>query len=85
MKVLERVPMLLVVILITFFSGFFMNRSAESARRYQYQVISVTGMTEQRTQSDAGRMKTIEKIMNDQAAQGWEFYQADGFTLYFRR
>jgi Domain of unknown function (DUF4177) len=65
----------------------FLNRPVESAKRYQYQVISVTGMSELRTQSDVdkGRVKTIEKIVNDQAAQGWELYQADGYVLYFRR
>jgi hypothetical protein len=62
-----------------------LNRPAESARRYQYRVLAVTGMTELRTQSNAGQLKTIEKMIEDQAAQGWEFYQADGYVLYFRK
>lgn len=63
-----------------------LNRPAESAaRRYQYRVLAITGMTELRTQSNAGQLKTIEKMIEDQAAQGWEFYQADGYILYFRR
>lgn len=66
----------------------FSNRPVESStKRYQYHVVTLTGMTELRTQSDAdqGRIKAIEKIINDQSAQGWEFYQADGYMLYFRR
>ena len=66
----------------------FLNPPVESAaRRYQYHVVSVTGMKELRTQSDAdqGRMKAIETLINEQAEQGWEFYQADGYVLYFRR
>jgi hypothetical protein len=63
-----------------------LNRPAESAaRRYQYRVLAVTGMTELRTQSNGGQLKTIEKMIEDQAAQGWEFYQADGYVLYFRK
>ena len=58
-----------------------------AARMYQYQVISIGGMTELRTQqnSGGGRMPTVEKIIKDQAAAGWEFMQADGFVLYFRK
>jgi hypothetical protein len=84
---LPKNSIFLILLLCTFFVGFFLMQPGESARRYQYQVISITGMTELRTQSDAaqGRLKTIEKIVNDQAAQGWELYQADGFILYFRR
>ncbi len=64
----------------------FLNRPAESAaRRYQYRVLAVTGMTELRTQGNSGQLKTIEKMIEDQAAQGWEFYQADGYVLYFRK
>jgi hypothetical protein len=63
-----------------------LNRPAESAaRRYQYRVVAVTGMTELRTQANSGQLKTIEKMIEDQAAQGWEFYQADGYVLYFRK
>jgi|KBSSwiStaDraftv2_1062776.scaffolds.fasta_scaffold1795316_2 hypothetical protein len=64
-----------------------LNRPVESAKRYEYHVVSITGMKELRTQSDAeqGRMMTIEKTIRDQASQGWEFYQADGYVLYFRR
>jgi hypothetical protein len=84
---LPKNSLFLIVLLCTFLLGFFFKQHGEGARRYQYQVISITGMTELRTQSDAGqgRMKTIEKIVNDQAAQGWELYQADGYILYFRR
>jgi hypothetical protein len=64
-----------------------MNRPVESARRFQYRVLSVTGMTELRTQSNAdrGQLKTIENLIEEQTAQGWEFYQADGYVLYFRK
>jgi hypothetical protein len=82
---LQKKSIFIIAILSTFLLGLFFNQSGESARRYQYQVISITGMTELRTQSDSGKMKTIEKIVNDQAAQGWELYQADGYILYFRR
>ena len=60
---------------------------AATARRYQYKVISVTGMTELRTQSHAeeGRLPALEKVINEQASQGWELFQADGYVLYFRR
>jgi hypothetical protein len=63
------------------------HHPVESARRYQYRVLSVTGMKELRTQSDVdqGRLKTIESLIEQQSAQGWEFYQADGYVLYFRR
>ena len=66
---------------------FFFHRPVESAKRYQYKVISVTAMKELRTQSDVdqGRLKTIEKLIEEQSAQGWEFHQADGFVLYFRK
>jgi hypothetical protein len=58
-----------------------------AARMYQYQVISIGGMTELRTQQNAGggRMPSVEKIINEQAAAGWEFMQADGYVLYFRK
>jgi hypothetical protein len=87
MNINKKAAMFLVVVVCVCIFGIFFHRSGESARRYQYQVISVTGMTELRTQSDAaqGRIKAIEKILNDQAAQGWELYQADGYILYFRR
>lgn len=60
---------------------------AEGARKYQYKVISVTGMTELKTQSntDQNRVVTIEKIIQEQSDGGWELYQADGYLLYFRR
>src|SRR5262245_34842231 len=58
-----------------------------ASRMYKYQVISIGGMTELRTQQNAGggRMPTLEKIINEQAAAGWEFMQADGYVLYFRK
>ncbi len=86
-SIIQKNSILLILVFSAFLLGGFLNRPVESAKRYQYQVISLTGMTELRTQSDAeqGRMKTIEKIVNDQAAQGWELYQADGYILYFRR
>jgi len=61
--------------------------SEAASRKYQYRVISIQGMTELRTQqnTDNGRLATIEKIVNDQAAAGWELMQADGYVLYFRR
>jgi Domain of unknown function (DUF4177) len=67
--------------------GMILTKPVESARRYEYRVLSITAMKELRTQSDTdqGRMKTIEKTINDQAAQGWELFQADGYVLYFRR
>jgi hypothetical protein len=67
--------------------GMILTRPVESARRYEYRVISITAMKQLRTQSDAeqGQMRTIEKTINDQAAQGWELFQADGYVLYFRR
>jgi len=66
---------------------FSLNRPGESARHYQYRVLNVTGMSELRTQSDAdrGRVKSIENLIEEQVAQGWEFYQADGYILYFRK
>jgi Domain of unknown function (DUF4177) len=80
------------LVVFAFLLGIFLmvicfNRPVESARRYEYHVVSITGMKELRMQSDAeqGRMKTIENVINEQAAQGWEFYQADGYVLYFRR
>lgn len=78
---------LLPVLCVLLFAAL-LNRPAESAaKRYQYHVIALTGMTQLRTQSDAdqSRMKTIENVINEQSAQGWEFYQADGYVLYFRR
>ncbi|HSE39286.1 MAG TPA: hypothetical protein VLH08_00860 [Acidobacteriota bacterium] len=64
-----------------------LTQRAESARRYEYRVISITGMTELRTQSNTqqGRMKTIESLINEQTAQGYELFQADGYVLYFRK
>ena len=75
-----------VVFLLLQISGF-LTRPVESARSYQYKVISVTGMTELRTQSDAekNRVVAIETLINEQAGAGWEFVQADGYVLYFRR
>ena len=77
----------LIFIVCAFLIGFSLTRPLESARRYEYRVISITAMKQLRTQSDAeqGQMRTIEKTINEQAAQGWEFFQADGFVLYFRR
>ena len=88
MKVLRQPQLYLLVLTVSaFLFGLSFSRPAESARRYQYHVVHVTGATELRTQSDAqqGRVKTIESIINDQTAQGWEFFQADGYVLYFRR
>jgi predicted ATP-grasp superfamily ATP-dependent carboligase len=67
--------------------GMILTRPVESARRYEYRVISITAIKQLRTQSDAeqGQMRTIEKTINEQAAQGWELFQADGYVLYFRR
>ncbi len=78
---------ILVLIICAFLLGASLGHPVESARHYEYHVIAVTGMTELRTQSDAeqGRVKAIENIINEQAAQGWELYQADGYVLYFRR
>lgn len=75
------------LIVCAFVLGMTLTRPVESARRYEYRVVSITAMKELRTQSDTdqGRMKTIEKTINDQAAQGWELFQADGYVLYFRR
>jgi hypothetical protein len=77
-------PSLIVIALLMTFS---LTQRAESARRYEYRVISITGMTELRTQSNSpqGRMKTIESVINEQTAQGWELFQADGYVLYFRK
>ena len=60
---------------------------AEGQKRYQYKVVAIAGSTELRTQSDVdkGRVGAIEKVIQDHAAQGWEFLQADGYILYFRR
>jgi hypothetical protein len=30
-------------------------------------------------------MASVEKIINDQTSAGWEFVQADGYILYFRK
>jgi hypothetical protein len=78
---------LLALTISAFLLGISFGRPVESAKRYQYHVIAVTGATQLRTQDDSeqGRMKTIENIVNEQVAQGWEFYQADGYVLYFRR
>ncbi len=75
------------LIVCVFVLAIVFTRPVESARRYEYRVISITGMTELRTQSDAqqGRLKTIESVINEQGSQGWELFQADGFVLYFRR
>jgi len=83
----EKNFVVLVFLLGIFLFAISFNRPVESARRYEYHVVSITGMKELRTQSDAeqGRMMTIEKTINEQAGQGWEFYQADGYVLYFRR
>lgn len=78
---------ILVLAAFGFLAGFTLSRPAESARRYEYRVISITGMTELKTQSDAqqGRVKAIESVLNEQATLGWELFQADGYVLYFRR
>lgn len=77
---------LAVFFLVVQVSGF-LTRPAESARPYQYKVISVSGATELRTQADAdqNRRAAIENTINQQVAAGWEFVQADGYVLYFRR
>ena len=76
-----------VVLLAAFLLGTLLSHHVESARKYEYHVIAVTGMNQLRTQSDAeqGRVKAIEDVVNEQAAQGWELFQADGYILYFRR
>lgn len=84
----QNVSVILLFLLCVFLFAALLNHSAESAaKRYQYHVVALTGMTQLRTQSDAdqNRMKTIENVINEQSAQGWEFYQADGYVLYFRR
>ncbi len=83
MKSLVTVSLILCALLL----GMVLTRPVESARRYEYRVISITAMKQLRTQSDAeqGQMRTIEKTINEQAAQGWELFQADGYVLYFRR
>jgi hypothetical protein len=75
------------LIVCAFILAISLTRPVESARRYEYRVISITAMKQLRTQSDAeqGQMRTIEKTINEQAAQGWELFQADGYVLYFRR
>jgi hypothetical protein len=75
------------IIVIVLLMTISLTQRAESARRYEYRVISITGMTELRTQSNSqqGRMKTIESVINEQSAQGWELFQADGYVLYFRK
>lgn len=88
MTILKHSRFLVLVLTTTaFLFGLNWSRPVESARRYQYHVVAVTGATQIRTQSDAqeGRVKTIENIVNEKVAQGWEFYQADGYVLYFRR
>jgi hypothetical protein len=77
----------LTFVVCAFLVGLTLSRPAESARRYEYRVISITGMTELRTHPDVqqGRMKTIENVVNEQSVQGWELFQADGYVLYFRR
>jgi len=78
---------ILFLIVCTFLLWSAFSNRVESARRYEYHVIAITGMNELRTQSDAdqGRVKATENILNEQAAQGWELFQADGYVLYFRR
>jgi hypothetical protein len=82
---LYAISVTIVVIALLFHS--FLMPSEAAARKYQYRVISIQGMTELRTQGNTenGRLATIEKVVNDQAAQGWELMQADGYVLYFRR
>jgi len=77
--------MTIAVVLLVFHS--FMLPTEAAVKKYQYRVISIQGMTELRTQNntESGRLATIEKVVNDQAAQGWELMQADGYVLYFRR
>ena len=79
--------MSLCLIVCAFVLGILLTRPVESARRYEYRVVSITGMTELRTQSSAeqGRLKTIENVINEHSAQGWELFQADGYVLYFRK
>ena len=88
MKPLQsRTFAILALVFCAFFLGMIVIRPVESAGRYEYRVVSITGMTQLRTQSDAeqGRMKAIESVLNEQAAQGWQFDQADGYILYFHR
>jgi|GEM_PF-3937646 len=83
----RRIATILFLIVCVFMLTMAFSRRVESARRYEYHVIAVTGMNQLRTQSDAeqGRVKAIEDVVNEQAAQGWELFQADGYILYFRR
>ena len=78
---------LLMLALCALLLGFNLSRPAESARRYEYRVILVSGSTELRKQGDVqqGHVKTIENMVNQQALQGWELFQADGYVLYFRK
>jgi len=77
----------LVIIAVVLLLHTFLVPTEAAAKKYQYRVISIQGMTELRTQGNTenGRLATVEKIVNDQAAQGWELMQADGYVLYFRR
>ena len=88
MKNVPQIALLFVALLILIFQLFGSAiHPVEGARGYQYKVITVTGMSQLRTQSDAqeGRVTAIEKIIQDQSAQGWQLFQADGYLLYFRR
>jgi hypothetical protein len=75
-----------IFLLSAFLLGTVLSPHVESARRYEYHVITVTAMNQLRTESDAeqGRVKAIEDII-EQTVQGWELFQADGYILYFRR
>ncbi|PWT88504.1 MAG: hypothetical protein C5B54_10535 [Acidobacteria bacterium] len=86
-KNIQKLCAMFVSVLILGFLLHTFLQPSEAARGYQYKVISIQGMTELRTQNNTeqGRMANIEKVINDQAAAGWEFMQADGYILYFRR
>lgn len=77
----------LLLLTFVFFVDVILQQRSEAARAYQYKVISIQGMTELRTQQNTagGRLASIEKVINDQTAGGWEFIQADGYVLYFRK
>jgi len=85
-KIQRAILVVAAFILVIQFFGL-ANLPAQGARRYQYRVISVSGMTELKTQSntDQGRVASIEKVIQGQSDAGWEFVQADGYLLYFRR
>ena len=86
-KLIRQAFLLLAAAFLAIQISSIMNRPAESARSYRYKVVSVGAMTELKTQADTdqNRRVAIENLINQEAAGGWEFMQADGYVLYFRR